>query len=202
MELRTRPLQQQEDRILTRLALAQDAEDNAKLCNAELDLFDFYTRAGCMSPDIALLASLLIAPAALEDVREILPNNEPFDNRDDKRLYAALLCTPPAPLATWWPLLAKVSGLSLAQVLEYMNYDFFNCAHVKLYAAQLLNQWAYNAALDLAQRVIEDFVNGQTMHALSTAGTEFGAISDKLKSARPLINSPRKWTSDFKGGKQ
>jgi hypothetical protein len=200
MELRTRPIQQQEDRILTRLALAQDTENNAAICNAELDLLDFYNRAGCLSPDIALLASLLIMPDALTDVREILPDSATFDDRNDRRLYEAMLCTPHAELTSWWLMLSKVSGFPLRNIFSYMDYDFFNCAHVKLYAAQLLNRWAYNAALNIAQHVIEDFVNGQTMRALSVAGTEFSAIHDKLDAARPLINGARKRTPDFGRG--
>ena len=204
MELRTRPIQQQEDRILSQYALAQDADDNVAICRAELSLYDFYTRAGCLSPDAALLASLIIAPAALETIRQILPDSTVFDNAKDRRLYEAMLCTPCTSLDTWWPLLAKIAGLPLAEVLAYMNYDFFNCAHVSFYAAQLLNRWVYNAALQQAQRIIEDFNNGQTMAALDHARAEFGALADRLNAARPLLKNgaPRRWGASFSEAKQ
>jgi len=170
-----------ETELLKDLALAQDAEDRIAITRAELALCDFYERQGCPSPHAALLASLLINPAALARVRAILPKPGIFEDAQDRRLYAAMLRYPcGGELAQWWRVLAEASELPLAVVLVYMDYDFYNCHQCEVYALLLLLDAARRRVFTFAQRLLRQFNEGQPIAAIDAALRDLTALRQRL----------------------
>ncbi|HSV85298.1 MAG TPA: DnaB-like helicase N-terminal domain-containing protein, partial [Levilinea sp.] len=139
---------------------AKDAGNTMIAARTTLGLLDYYERDGCISPDAALLAALLIDPAGIAVVREIV-TPEMFTIPADSRLYTAMLCTPvTAGLDTWWPLLARIAGLPLVALQAYMQYDYYSVAYIADYARAVRAAYVKEQAFLIARQMLTTLNTG------------------------------------------
>lgn len=178
-----------EDTLLSDYWLAVDKGNQPQQALAHLDILEYYAGVGCPSPDVALLAALLLDPHALSAVREMVkPPMLPRHN--DSVLYAAMLRTPAEDdLAEWWRALARISGLSLAEITAYLQYQYFDVRNCGLYAETILRTYVHAQAFAVAEKMIGALYAGN-QHAIKTA---IGALTELDGIARPVSDWRKRW---------
>ena len=184
-------LKNREAGLLAAYFAAHDNANTRALINAWDAVVTYYNGAGCPSPDVALLAVLLIYPPALVAVRDVV-TAEMLPRYDDARLYTALLSTPvTGTLVEWWLMLAKVSGLSIDTITAYLTYDYFDVAQAVIYAATLRATYLHAQAFAIVQRMIETLWRGDA-RGLDSA---INAL-EELRGVSPQ-SAPRRWSASF-----
>jgi len=186
--------QEQKNREAGLLAAYFVACDNANtraLINAWDAVVTYYNGAGCPSPDMALLAVLLIYPPALVAVRDVV-TAEMLPRYNDAKLYTAILSTPvTGTLAEWWLMLAKVSGLSIADITAYLTYDYYDATQIAVYAATLRATHLHARAFDIARRMIATLYDGDSRGIDSAINA-----LEELRGVSPQ-SAPRRWSASF-----
>lgn len=185
--LLTRQAQQREENLLSAYWLARDQRARFTTTHYRLDLHDHYEREGCPSPDVALLAALLLDPVQVKKAADLV-TPEMFQHEADARLYAAMLYTPvTGTLADWWCMLARVATLPLSDVLNYMQYKYFNIAYIVTYAAAIRRAYIQDRAFEIARRMIERLHNEDDARAVGDAVAQLTEL--------PVQTTPRRWTA-------
>jgi replicative DNA helicase len=181
----TQNTRRKEDALLYSWSDARDDDNQPLAGKVALDIVDYYTGEGCLSPDAALLAALLINPRALADVRQIV-TPEMLPRYNDADLFGAMLETPFAgELVEWWNVLSKKSGLSLPDIIIYTQYDYASAANCKVYADTILRTYIFERAEKVAAGLIGDLFDGN--------GGAIDVAINGLEELRAVTQPANKW---------
>lgn len=168
-------------------AQAEDSGNLHRIAMAELAVRDWLEAEGCVNPEAALLASLLLNPDAAAAVTALVQSPGAFVEKRDQVLYAAILKTPyTGDRAAWYAALVRWPGVTYATIAGYLATEFYNCAHVKLYAQMVFAAAVRRTLLVTASRLAVD--SGATpIQAIDAAVRTLTAMRARLLDADGMV---------------
>lgn len=178
----------QERAVYADQAQAQDSGNLHRIVMAELAVQDWLTAAGCVNPEAALLASLLLHPDAWGAVTALVQSPVAFVEKRDQALYTAILKTPyTGDRAAWYAALVRFPGVTYGGIAGYLAMECYNCAHVLLYAQMVFAAAVRRTLLVTASRLAAE--SGQTpIQAIDAAVRTLTAVRARLLAADGLVS--------------
>lgn len=169
------------------LAQAEDSGNLHRIALAELAVQDWLAGAGCVNPEAALLSALLLNPDAVGAVTALVQSPGAFVEKQDQALYAAILRTPYAgDRAAWYAALVGWPGVTYGVIAGYLATEFYNCAHVKLYAQMVFAAAVRRTLLVTASRLAVES-GKQPIQAIDAALRTLTAVRARLLDADGLV---------------
>lgn len=168
-------------------AQAEDSGNLHRIVVAELAVRDWLEADGCVNPEAALLASALLDPEALPAVTALVQSPGAFVEKRDQALYAAILKTPYAgDRAAWYAALVRWPGVTYATIAGYLATEFYNCAHVMLYAQMVFAAAVRRTLLVTASRLAVES-GDKPIQAIDAAVRTLTAVRARLLDADGLV---------------
>lgn len=168
-------------------AQAEDSGNLHRIVMAELAVQDWLAADGCVNPEAALLAAMLLNPDAVGAVTALVQSPAAFVEKRDRALYAAILKTSyVGDLAAWYAALCRCSGVTYAVIAGYLATEFYNCAHVLLYAQMVFAAAVRRTLLVTAARLAGDS-GTHPIQAIDAAVRTLTAARARLLAADGLV---------------
>jgi replicative DNA helicase len=169
------------------LAQAEDSGNLHRIVTVGLAVQDWLEGAGCIHPEAALLASLLLNPDAVGAVTALVQSPGAFVEKRDQALYAAILGTPYAgDRAAWYADLVRFPGVTWATIAGYLVTEFYNCAQVLLYAQMVFAAAVRRTLLVTASRLAVES-GDKPIQAIDAALRTLTAVRARLLDADGMV---------------
>jgi len=168
-------------------ALAEDSGNLHRIAMAEWAVQDWLAAEGCVNPEAALLAALLLTPDAWGAVTALVQSPGAFVEKRDQAMYAAILRTPyQGDRAAWYAALVRFPGVTWAVVAGYLATEFYNCAHVMLYAQMVFAAAVRRTLLVTASRLAVES-GDKPIQAIDAAVRTLTATRARLLAADGMV---------------
>lgn len=177
----------QERAVYADQAQAEDSGNLHRIVVADGAVQDWLAAEGCVNPEAALLAALLLNPDAWGAVTALVQAPGAFVEKRDQALYAAILGTPYAgDRAAWYAALVRFPGVTWAGIAGYLATECYNCAHVLLYAQMVFAAAVRRTLLVTASRLAVE--SGTTpIQAIDAALRTLTAVRARLLDADGMV---------------
>lgn len=171
-------------------ACAEDADDMITAAIIQNHIQDLLECDECPRPEMALVASLLLHPDNLSDVKALLPNERAFEDAQLRTVYKAMLATEiTGAMQRWefWVAVSRAAGIGVDATMAILQYPYFNAYHAMIYARAVFANAAQRAMIEAAETLAKGACGDSPLEAVAIALRKIQALQARIVGASELL---------------
>lgn len=178
------------DRLYWLSARADDANDMITAYVIENHIQDLLNGDECPRPELALIASLLLRPDGLREVKTLLPNEKAFLDHQLRKVYKAMLATEiTGAMQRWefWVAVSRAAGIGVDATMAILQYPYFNAYRAMIYARAVFANAAQRAMIEAAETLAKGACGDSPLEAVGIALRKIQALQARIVGASELL---------------